>query len=365
MRIVVPISRADVHLLPEFVELHQHLRSAGLNHSLHFVVPSTLQGEAHDAKAALDGLFEEIKVHPMDFEPYGGWPFGPNMHFYACANAMRLHNKAIPWQLVELDCRPIRANAYDVIAAKYASCGAPFFGYVGPTPWRDREPYLLDPMSGRPTGVKNPNYGKIVKSPEGPSDVMMSGCAVYPGDILDRPNLAGLMADFMKGSESIEKPWDMHLRAAMLAEGMAHTELIANHWNTEKYRIENGRLLCDAREEHETYEQNPEWEKRPCGGYIHPDAVMVHGCKDDSLVTLIINGGIPDSFAGAPAPKAVQPQNMEEKFYAPPPPQDDPRIAALEESMKQQMAMMAAIQQSLMNLAAPIEKPVPKKKAAA
>ncbi len=266
-----------MHLLPEFVELHQHLKTAGLNHSLHFVVPFTLQSEAQDAKVALDGYFESITVNTIDTEPQGGWPFAPNMHFWACAQLMFRQNPGIPWQLVELDCRPIRANAYDVIAGKYASCGAPFFGFIGKTPWRT-------------------DQGKLTKSLWGDGDVMMSGCAVYPGNMIERPECAGLMADFMKGQESIEAPWDMHLRFAMKAEGMAHTELIANHWNTENYRIVNGRLRGDSRKEHEIFEQHPDWERRECGGYVHDDAVMVHGCKDDSLFKLVISGDIHETL---------------------------------------------------------------------
>lgn len=319
MRLTIPISRSDLHLLPEFVELHQHLKTAGLNHSLHFVVPQTIQSEAHDAKVSLDGLFESITVHAIDFEPYGGWPFAPNMHFWACSKAMHDNNPSLPWQLVELDCRPIRANAYDVIAAKYASCGAPFFGYVGKTPWRA-------------------DNGKITKSLYGDSDEMMSGCAVYPGNLLDRPQMAGLMADFMKGESSIEVPWDMHLRFAMKAEGMAHTELIGNHWNTENYRIEDGRLVSDSRKEHEIFDQHPDWERRECGGPVHPDAVMVHGCKDDSLFNLVMSGAIPDaSVRPAPVSYAVP------QIAAPAPAQpsaSDARIDKIEGMMAQMMAMM-------------------------
>lgn len=317
MRIVVPVSRTDLHLLPEFVEIHQHLRTAGLNHSLHFVVPQPIESEVHDAKATLLGLFESITIHTMDSEPYGGWPVAPNMHFWACAYFMAHENANLPWQLVELDCRPLRANAYDVIAAKYASCGAPFFGNVSKTPWRT-------------------DAGKITKSLHGDGDVMMSGCAVYPGNLMTRPNFTGLMADFMKGESSIDVPWDMHLRSAMVHDGVAHTELIGQLWNTENYRVVNGRLLCDSRKEHEIFDQHPEWERRECGGPVHPDALMVHGCKDETLFRLIVGNQIPDTFG---LPTVVAQPAPAETSATPAPSSADARIDRLEAMMIKLMEM--------------------------
>lgn len=341
MRLALPVSRSDLHLLPEWVEIHQHLKTAGLNHSLHIVIPRTLESEAQDAKAQMLGLFESITIHPMDFEPYGGWPQAPNMHFWSCAKAMADHNPALPWQLVELDCRPLRANAYDVIASKYASCGSPFFGNIDKTPHRDTEPYTLRP-DGTPTTSPNPTYGRITKSPEGDADVMMSGCAVYPGNIFQRDNLAGLMADFMKGGDSPDKAWDMYLRSGMKHEGMAHTPLIAQHWNTENYRVENGRLVGDSRAKHEIFDQHPDWEIRKCGGPVHPDAVMIHGCKDDSLFKLIIGNAIPDtiSIAAQTAPVPASVQTPAPQTSAPQPSAESSRIAALEGNMSTMMGML-------------------------
>jgi len=131
----------------------------------------------------------------------------------------------------------------------------------------------------------------------GKDDKMMSGCAMYPGDIMLRPtfngkNSSGLMSDFVKGNESIDQPWDMHLRGAMKAEGMGHTDLIANHWNTVNYRIQDGHIVCDSGEEHEA--QRPDWEVRKCGGTVHPAAMFIHGCQDNSLKNLILNDEIPE-----------------------------------------------------------------------
>lgn len=284
MRITVPVSRHDLEMLPDWVDVHKALQP-GNQHDLHFVVPQAVSGAAFDAASQLDGCFQSVEVHQIDVEPTGGWPLAPNVFFWHCANFMFQKNPNIPWQLVELDCLPLRSNAYDAVAGQYMNCGLPFFGSISPTPFRVTES-LLD--NGRP----NPDYGKITNPLLGKSDVMMSGCGIYPGNLMKHPLFIGMMASFMQGMDSIDMPWDMFLRGAMKATGMAHTDLLAQHWNTGSYRIEDGQIVCDGRNEHES--QQPGWEIRKCGGIVHPAAAMIHGCKDTSLRDLILNGQIPE-----------------------------------------------------------------------
>lgn len=355
MRIVVPISRSDYHLLPQWIEVHEALRTAGLNHQLFLVVPQPIASEAHDAKARLNELFESVTVHQIDYEPYGGHPKAPNMHFYECAKLMAQHNPNIPWQLVELDCLPRTSNAYDVIAGKYASCGNPFFGFIDKTPWRETEEFVEGgkDAQGKPVMVPNPRYGMIVASRHGDGDLMLSGCAVYPGNMINRPNFGGLMADFMKGHDSPDEAWDIYLRAAMANDGMAHTNLIASKWNTGKYRVENGSLVCDSLTTHEIFQRNPDWAIRECGGVVHPEAVLIHGCKDDSLFNIIVGGQItppvaaPKPFEAHAQPAPTTPSN------------DDYRIKKLEEGQSQMMTILQQLAASLPKAQAPVATPAP------
>jgi len=266
-----------MHLLPDWSDVVKRL-SCGQQHDLHLVTTKSIESTAYDAQADLQPHFSSVEVHVIEIDPSGGWPYAPNVFFWCCAQFMA-KNPGIPWQLVELDCLPLRSNSFDAIGSQYTNSGAPFFGSVGPTPWRDEV------------------SGKIAPSRWGKEDVMMSGCAVYPGDLPARANFKGLMEDFMKGQESTDEAWDIHLRAAMRADGMAHTDLIVSHWNTGNYRIENGGIVCDAMGSHEIFEQHPEWEKRKCGGRLNPSATLVHGCKDTTLRDLILNDQIPDFVA--------------------------------------------------------------------
>ncbi len=335
MRLVVPISQHDYSRVPDFISVHAHL-NPGLAHQLHFVVPPSLESVAQDAKAELNGLFESITVNVMQFEPASGHPKGPNAFFWSCANFMFRDNRNIPWQIVELDCPPLYQRSYDLIAARYASCGAPFFGHISKTPWRENDPFVYNDQ-GDKVG-NNPRYGKIAQS-RFSNDTMMSGNAVYPGDMIDRQAFKGLMEDFMKGEQSIDKAWDIHLNAAMKDRndgGMAHTELIAQHWNTENYRIEDGRIVCDGRTEHEIYNQHPDWEKRLCGGTVHQDAVMIHGCKDDSLTKLILSGQIPEVIAVAVQAPVSAAASTEQKKV------EDSRLDKLESKMDMLLTQLLA-----------------------
>lgn len=321
MRLVTPVSTKDYTRLPNWIELAKHLNCLQ-QHEMHFIVSRSIESEVRDAKSALEGHCAACEVHVIDHEPSRGWPFAPNIYFWHACNFMG-RKPDLPWQMVELDCIPIRANAFDAIAIRYASAGTPFFGKVGPTPWRDL------------------TTGRVVPSMFGPGDVMMSGCGVYPGNIAQRSKFKGLISDFMKGEDSINVPWDMHLRAVMKKAGMGHTTLIADHWNTGNYRIENNALVCDANETHEIYLRNPNWEHRKCGGIVNADAVLVHGCKDDTLFSLVMSDSIP-YFTGQPQKKAELPpvaiRSMSAETFITTAP--DPKVAALEKKVDQLTDLM-------------------------
>lgn len=320
MRTVVPISHADQEKLHRWLEVVKHLNCLQ-QHDVFFLTTHLFMDDAINAQQELAGFAASTDIITVDIEPSKGWPYGPNSYFWYAANRMA-QNPSIPWQLVEADCLPIRSNSFDMVAARYASIGTPFMGKVGPTPWRD------------------PKTGKITPSGEGPGDVMMSGNAVYPGNLPMLPNFRGLIDDFMKGEDSTDQPWDMHLRYAMKRIGMGHTDLIADHWNTINYRMEDGALICDANPEHEIYAKNPTWEIRDCSGTINPSAVFIHGCKDDSLYNLIMADSIPEVIASKrtviqKTGQIIQPQHQ----VAP----ADEKVAKLEDKVDKLASLMQAL----------------------
>lgn len=289
MTIACPISLADQHKLDNWVETIK--KFGGLEaHTLVFVPTQSVTGRAYEAAGRLTGIAKEIRVEPLDMDSDAGWPKASNWQWFRTGIIMEALNA--PWFWMELDCLPVRAGWADIIAGSYTSAGAPFMGCIVKTPWR------------------NDATGKPVESLEGPNDKMMCGCGVYPAgmrhrfDMLagdgQRPGQDGMLLSLSQGDNSIEIPWDLFLRHPMRRMGMAHTDVIADHWNTENYRIENGVLLCDPK----LTDANNKPTAVQRAGAINPNAVVIHGCKDGSLFDLIMAGL--DTRALTPIPKAIE-----------------------------------------------------------
>lgn len=286
MLIIVPLSRADVHRLDNWISCLQ--KYGGLeSHTLIFVPTKAVEARAYEAAGKLGSIAGKVEVMALDMDSDLGWPRASNWQWF---NAMSL-TEAIPqpkfW--MELDCLPVRGGWADAIAGGYTSGGTPFRGCVVKTPWKDD-------ASGKP-----------VESLYGPEDKMMCGCGIYPSHLIRRfddlvsagpvRGRNGLIADLSKGENSPGEPWDLHLRSAMTKLGMSHTDDIGDYWNTQNYRIEGGHLVCDPKETGN--DGKPTRVHR--AGIVNPAAVVIHGCKDESLATLILAGL--DTKTLLPAPK--------------------------------------------------------------
>lgn len=326
MRIVTPVSAFDQHLAPKWCEVIKHL-DCSRNHELHLVFPISAEMAAKAIYDELRDSFDIVKMHTMSSEPIGGWPFGPNTQFYACAQYAAKDNPRLPWFLCELDCYPTRSNSFDMLASRYASAGVPFFGKINPTFWRD-------------------DKGRISTSLFGKDDTTMSGCAVYPGDLINRRFTAPLMADLVKGfDDSNGAPatgWDVHLRFAIKREGVSDAgNLIADNWNTINYRLENGKLACDNNADHEIYRQNPHFEMRKTNKPVSLDALFIHGCKDGSLPDLILNDELPLEAVSPRQTAATQAVNQLNQ----PSVETQNEIAELRKMMLEQQKLIASLLQ--------------------
>lgn len=326
MKIVIPVSLSDVDKLEAWSEDVLHF--GGLHsHSIAFLPTYQVIGSAQTAAEKFIAVGIQAEVLKMELDPTGGWPFAPNIHFFEAARLMLGQNQ--PWLWMELDARPRCHGWADALAGAYTSCGARFMGSVSPAPWRDTTPFLLN-QNGDPTDRPNPNFGKIVRSLDGESDTIMSGVAIYPANMASLDGMSGLMRDFVKGeSGSTDKSFDLHLRYVIAAHRRANSDLFADHWNTVNYRVEDGAIVCDPKTDHVGIPQG--WEPRTKGGKINPSAVIIHGCKDESLHRLIQSGALDSSLSAArPATVAAAPQSTEANN----------KIAALEAQIASLTALM-------------------------
>ena len=277
MKIVAPVSYSDEGNIGKWVDVILHYGGL-INHEVCFLPsPSCVEVATIQAERLVKAGIA-TKVLTMKEDPAGGWPKGPNIQFYEAVRLMSGQDQ--PWFWMELDCMPVRSNWADTVSVAYTSSGAKFMGCVVPTPWRDDI------------------TKKIVKSPDGPTDTTLCGCAVYPHDMMMLPEMLPALNDFMKGEDSAVSPFDVYLRVATRLNGVSNSPMIDDKWNTENFRISNGVLECDSRSRHDALPEGFEIRKR--GGAVSPFAATVHGCKDDSLYNLIM-GGLDLSNQGATA----------------------------------------------------------------
>jgi hypothetical protein len=260
MRIVLPVSAHDHQRLPLLVDIITHF--AGLQAHEILLVPTASVTELTNVQAdRLRSVCPKVEVAPMDHDPQWGWFTAPNMQwFHAVYHMHHVMRSRSPWFWMEVDCVPVKADWANQLAAEYMSGGKPFCGCVVDTPYRDAQ-------------------GNVAPTP--PGDRMMMGCGIYPPGIPADLEIAPLFLDLCKPPPyNADQPWDVYLRWVMMKRGMAHTPLIGDMWNTGNYRMEGGRLICDA--------LPSKHQGRARGGVVSPDCVVVHGCKDETLYRLVL-----------------------------------------------------------------------------
>ncbi len=315
MIIVAPISQHDADKLSKWTDVI--IRYGNLaNHSICLLPTYTVTQEAIEAAQRLIDVGIQTEVLKMQIEPYGGWPMASNSHFFEAVRLMAQKNG--PWFWMEMDCLPDHSRWADVMGSRYSSCGAKFMGNVVETPFRNNE------------------TGKIVKTPDG--DNMMIGCSVYPHDMAMMPEFQPLLMDFMKGPDSAPEAFDIYLRGIIRLAGRADVKLVDDKWNTERFEFDGEILRGYGRKAHEGM---GDLDMRDRGGEVNPDAVLVHGCKDDSLYDLIMGGlDMANVFRKpAPIPQSTEGASFGAVFNPSP---SDQRVQKLENELAEMKEMLKA-----------------------
>lgn len=310
MRIIVPVSASDVSKLSMWEQAVLHYGGMS-NHSVSFLPTNECRDAAIASAESLMQNGIQSEVLKMENLPYGGWPQASNIHFFEAAR--HAASSPAPWLWMELDCLPVRSGWADAIAGAYSSCGSQFMGCVSPTPWREQD-------------------GRIVKSPHGDADTMMCGVGVYPAGMATNKNIIPLLNDLVKGPDATPVAFDIHLRDVIKVSGVSNSPLIEDRWNTESYSVdEHGDLSCVGRKVHPSMKEG--WEMRNRGGPIERSCAIIHGCKDESLFSLIMSG----LDLSKPRPKLAAPVNThpptQSTDWPPTIPQDDKRVERLENEL--------------------------------
>ncbi len=256
MKITIPVSSSDVNLLPKFTEVLVHHGNLH-QHSILVAPTVSVEAEAYAAAAELRGICPVVDVHSVpDFD--GGWPQAPNQHWAHVAMYLDSSGNTYPWFWMELDTVPLQSNWADALQREYNQCGKPLLGVVVPT-------------IGEAAG-----------------DTTMLGVAVYPSYVKNLVNMAPLFNDLLKaGDQSVKEPFDHYLRWVFARAGVAHTELLLDQWDTGEYVREFdgfiGKPLMSR-------------QGRLRSANVPFTALLVHGCKDDSLMRLVLGDGGDDTW---------------------------------------------------------------------
>lgn len=266
MRLVIPLSRSDADRLPWLVDVMIHLQGLQAHEILLFSTPSVVN-VANAQADRLRAVCPSVAVASMEIEPVWGWPTNPNIQWFSAVQFLHNSGHRAGWFWMEVDCVPVKTEWANLLANEYMSKGKPFCGRVVDTPFRDAQ-------------------GNITPTPA--NDTMMMGCSVYPPGMMTDAEISPLMRDIGKAPpRHAEQPWDIYLRWVMKRRGVAHTDLIADMWNTGNYRMENGALTCDP-----APHADEKLRGRAKGGAVAGEAILVHGCKDRSLYELVVSGGL-------------------------------------------------------------------------
>lgn len=178
------------------------------------------------------------------------------MFYHTVMNLARLKNNQ-PWIYLEADATFTSKDAPNKLQNAYRAAGKPYFGNVV------NLPMLVNGVLETET-----------------AEEMMMGVAVYPPDMVNLDNpIRPLVIDLGKQVGNPGVPFDIYLRGEMRLTGWANTDLIADQWNTHKYRAVEGGFECEAAPIDRLV--------RNRGGFVSSKALVIHGCKDKSLYELL------------------------------------------------------------------------------
>lgn len=240
MKFVIPVSQSDVHLLPKTVVAFKHL-GGWKNHSILLAGSPSCAPQCAAAAQELKEVCGSVQHESISSDHAGGWPAACNKHFYDTVVILERMGNQVPWMWFELDCTPIRANWQDILETAYNRAKTPFMGHVRPT-------------------------AEVTKPPEKGSH--MVGAGIYPANF-------GQIAAAEYRAMPKNLPFDIYLRWRVTRSGVTNTPLIAHAHNTHEYTHRAGNL-------------------EPVEGMQIPvkKVVVVHGCKDGTLVDLLMGGSL-------------------------------------------------------------------------
>jgi hypothetical protein len=281
IRLVLPCSAADIHLLPDFTELFRRLGGCP-RHPVYLCPTHDVQSQAQQAALLMSPFAKSVQVIPWNMDNKQNWPIAGNDMFIHCMIEMEVIGDTEPKYFCELDNCFTIPGFMDKLETEYVMSGAKFMGAV--------------------VGTRKYPAGRLKEAKIDESDPHMVGTGIYPPFLNQHTDGQYRFARF--------EPWDIFLRFYM-RRSLHKTSLIDHHWSTINYKEVDGQIVG---------ENSPD---NPFGtdhsGPISKEAVVVHGCKDGSLTKLLLSK-LPE------VGKVVIPAPLKEEKNPVSPPRNAPKV---------------------------------------
>lgn len=263
MLIVIPVSFSDAKAIP-VLEKAFEIFPPGSGHRLLTIGSPNVSGSVEETAQNLSKHFAgNASTYIFDLDCDMGWPTACNYYFQQAAWFIG-SNYDEPWLWYELDTTPTRAGWLDeiedvvkalIVDAQNQSKPAPrYFG-------------VSEPTCIEYQGTLMPNAGK-----------QMATVGVYPANMDDVLSLRAISATNIV--------WNTFLRWYFMP-WFAELPQIQNNWQTAKYRLgKDGAIESEsvARWAWDVHFNKP----------LRQEAALVHGCKDGSLLDILIAMQVPD-----------------------------------------------------------------------
>lgn len=243
MLIVIPVCERELPLAQKLASYIASLGGVQRHQVLVAVAPSCPADRVEAIRATLAPAFASAGILPLEAVLEAGWPRSANSMFSRVVSQIGI--PAQPWFFFEVDNTPLAPTWADQIEEEYNLAQKPYLGVVQPAKLRD------------------PQTGEVVKV----DGEFVVGSAVYPRDFCRRSTVWRFL--------DTDEPFDVRLRWEIRPH--AHpTKLIAFNWRSVNYtRADDGRIICDPLDSRSITDPIPE------------TAVLLHGCKDGSLIDLL------------------------------------------------------------------------------
>lgn len=255
IKIVIPVSQSDQHLLDPFIQMLSANGPIG-EHDVIFMPTANCAELVQGEYKKLANLCRSVQsiTCPRNWE--GGWPVACNNHWHFAVSWLDNQLNKDVWMWLELDTAftvPVK-QAIQQLMEKYT------IGYgKGQIFMGTQKPVLIN--------------GK-----EDPSDLIMNGVAIYPPMVSRFPTVTPLFNNMGRtGSMGIRIPFDMYLRWQFRKLGVNNiTPMIAHHWKSKEYTRKGDTITFKKEGDEKVYT-------------LSPETVLAHGCKDGSLHRLIVD----------------------------------------------------------------------------